>query len=323
LQPLGLRHTLERRFEGEETELNDQPKWRFLAYFDSVEKIAGSVGAVVVLLTGIVGLVYLLWPNPSPPPPPRKAAMKIEQTFPDTTLADFLAETGQSTEDHSSAELDQVGNEYYINIAVEGLRNRSAKIVWNLHDVSELPPNEQTNWIHQLLDTIEPPADDFERTAKVWIQYPPVEGKFFAVIEIEYPDYVTLRSLRTSSFDGRRMQPREQAQPQTVTRTTTTVMTTPARTTMTVTTIEDTTTAVTTVEVTTTGTTTMNGTTTTSTSTIPTTSTVTITTTRTATVATTLPATTSTVTTTRTETSASTVPARVPIVRPKAEIKHP
>ncbi len=96
------------------------------------------------------------------------------------------------------------------------------------------------------------PADSYARTAKVWIQYPPFHGKFFAVIEIDFPENESLAAIHTKSFTGRETQPRERSGPAAVTRTITTVTTIPAITTVA---------------------TTVDGTITTDTATIPTTST--------------------------------------------------
>jgi hypothetical protein len=76
--------------------LNDQRNGGFLAYFDSVNKIAVALGAVVALIAGIVALVYQLWPNPGPPPPPRNATMTITDSF-RARFIDFLLETDRTS----------------------------------------------------------------------------------------------------------------------------------------------------------------------------------------------------------------------------------
>ena len=281
--------------------LNDQRSGRFLAWFDSAYKIALALGAVVTLIGGIVGLVYLLLPNPAPPTPLQKATMTYKGSLPRISLGDFLVETGQDDAGYSDAELAQLGNEYEFDVTADGLRNKSTAIFWNLRglDASELPFKERKRWIHQPLTSFKPTAESYARTAKVWIQYPPFQGTFFAEIAIEYPEYTTLFTLRTRRFTGT-TQRRETSQPGTKTKTIKTVTTTPASIITTVETTESTTTA----------TTTIDGTTTTST--VPTFSTVTNTTT--------IPARTSTITKV---VPAETAPGRVPIVRPNAKLASP
>lgn len=292
--------------------MNDQPKSGFLAWFDSIEKIAVSLAAVVALIGAIVALVYKLWPDPTPPPPSQKAALEIRDSFP-ARFVDFLAETGQDTSTYTNAELNQAGIEYYVDVMVTGLRNKNTEIAWTLRgDLGDLSNDERRKWIHQLLGNVKPPTDNYTRTAKVWIQTPPFRGRFFAEIEIDYPEYETLVVIKTRPFSGKETQPREQA-----VSTTETVTTTPATTTEAVTTYETTTAAVTTYQTTTTAVITLaDGTTTTTTDTVPTTSTVTVTTTATATVPITIPATTSTIT----RTTPTPGPAQVPQLRPPARI---
>lgn len=302
--------------------LDDQPKWRFLAWFDSIGTIAVAVGAVVALAGGIVSFIYLVLPDPSQPPPARNATMKITDNF-SRSLRDFLIETGQDLSGYTEAELEQLGREYYISITVEGLRNKSPEIVWNLQDINDLPSSERKHWIHQSLASFEPPVDTYTRTAKVWIQYPPFRGTFYAVIEVEYPNFETLGSpIHTKRFTGRLRQPREGPGPVTTTRMLTTVTTIPARETTAVETIEGTTTALTTINNTSTEVTTTDGTTITGTTMVPTTSNVTIRTTRTTIITKTIPARTSTVTRATTQTVVATAP-HVPIVRPTAKITPP
>jgi hypothetical protein len=132
----------------------------------------------VLLITAIVSLIYLLWPNPSPPPPPRNATMAIIDSLPEEPFIDFLLETGLDPADYSRAKLQQLGTLYYVKIAVAGLRNTSPEIVWSLR--GDVPSQERKEWIHQFLTSFTPPADSYARTAKIWIQYPPFRGKFTA-----------------------------------------------------------------------------------------------------------------------------------------------
>jgi len=39
--------------------LNEEPNWRFLAYFDSAGKIVAGLTAVVALISAIVSLVFI------------------------------------------------------------------------------------------------------------------------------------------------------------------------------------------------------------------------------------------------------------------------
>jgi hypothetical protein len=62
-------------------------------------------------------------------------------------------------------------------VTVNGLRNKNPEIVWNLRgDIGDLSISERKQWFHQFLASFEPPADSFIRTAKVWIQYPPLRA---------------------------------------------------------------------------------------------------------------------------------------------------
>jgi len=276
---------------------SDRSRGGFLSYFDSIERIAVALGAVVVLIGGIVGLVLKFQ---SEPPPKREATMRIIDSFP-RQFGDFLAETGQDTAGYSTAELDQQGREYEVEITVEGLRNKSAAIVWTLlGDLSHLPFDERKEWSHQFLTSFKPPTNTFKRTAKIWIQYPPLEGKYRAEMVVEFPEYTQLVTIKTRAFAGRPAQPRGGSHPA-VTKTVPTVTTIPASVTTEVTTIEGTTTAVTTIDGTTT------------TTTVPTSSTVTTTTT--------IPARTQTVM--KTVTVVAATAGRVPVVRPPAKLVPP
>jgi hypothetical protein len=288
------------------TEVSPEPKsggsgggsrFGFLSFFDSIEKIAVALGAVVVLIGGIIGLVTRCGPEPLPK---REAAMTIKDSFP-RQFGEFLVDTGQDPGGYSQPELDQRGREYEVVITADGLRNKSAQIVWTLlGDLSGLPFDERKGWIHQFLTSIRPPANSFRQEARVWIQYPPLQGKFRAEMAIEYPEYTALVTVKTRAFAGRKGQPRAGSRPA-VTKTVPTVTTIPASVTTAVMTIEGTTTTVTTIDGTTTTTTLPNSSTVTTTTTVPS---------RTRTVM-------------KTVTIVASTAGRVPIVRPEAKLAPP
>ena len=80
--------------------------------------------------------------------------MTIIDSFP-RQFGDFLAETGQDDAGYSETELDQQGNEYEVEITVEGLRNKRAEIVWNLlGDISRLSSDESRPAVTKTIATV-------------------------------------------------------------------------------------------------------------------------------------------------------------------------
>jgi hypothetical protein len=206
------------------------PRWLSWGYFDSLGKIVAGLTAIVVLITGIVTLVLLLLPNPLPA---RKATLSGLQFVAQESLADFLQETGKPTDGHTPAELRQLGNYYIVRVSVEGLRNQQPEIVWSVHSRGQESHLQPELWIHQLLASFEPPAENYEFTAQAWIQRPPVRGRFYALIEVDYPQYAPLAISFSKDFWVRHPQPIVRPTTTTVTRTYVTVRTTPRRTTTT------------------------------------------------------------------------------------------
>ena len=203
------------------------PRWLSWGYFDSVGKIVAGLTAIVVLVSGVVSLVLLLMPNPLPA---RKATLSDMQFVAQESLADFLQETGKPTDGHTPAELRQFGNYYIVRVSVEGLRNQKPEIVWSVHSRGQESHLQPELWIHQVLANFEPPAEAYEFTAQAWIQRPPVPGRFYALIEVDYPQYAPLAISFSKDFWV--THPQAVAQPTTtaVTRTYVTVRTTPTRT---------------------------------------------------------------------------------------------
>lgn len=217
-----------------------RPAWLSLAWFDSLGKIVAGLTAIVVLITGIVSLVLLLLPKPLPL---RKATLTDLQLVAQESYGDFLQETGQSARGHSQAELHQLGNYYIVRVNVEGLQNQNPEIVWSVHSRGRKTQLQPELWIHQPVDAFKPPASSYEFTAQVWVQRPPVPGKFYALLEIDYPQYAPLAIAFSKDFTVAPGETPSNAKraTTTVTRTYSTVTTVPTHTTITGTTGEQTT----------------------------------------------------------------------------------
>jgi hypothetical protein len=219
--------------------LSEQRASRFLSSFDSVGKIIAGLSGFVVLISAIVSLVYLVWPDPGPPPPPRKATLTITDDLGEQSFEFFLRSTNRSVEGYSRTQLDQLGRYYLVDVTFEGLRNSSPEIVWSLRSVDPtIQIQDPERWIHQFLARFKPPVNTYTRKAKVWIQRPAMRGTFYALIEIAYPRNETLDEIRTPTFQGRTGA--EVQRTTTVSKTITIVATVPAKTSTTTTTVEGT-----------------------------------------------------------------------------------
>jgi hypothetical protein len=205
--------------------MTDPSHWPVIGYFDSAGKIIGALAGLVALIGGVVALIYQLSPSP---PPSRKATLNVQGQPLIRTLRGFLLDSGQSDQipNYTADELAAVGNYYRLGIAVEGLRNRHTDILWTLDRHTSGPPIDDPKWIHQVLSTFDPPTNSYQFVAKVWIQRPPFSGRFYAILEIDYPANQALSITETPPFIGISPPPRTS----TTYHTTTTIVTLPATT---------------------------------------------------------------------------------------------
>ena len=237
-----------------------RPRWLSWGYFDSLGKIVAGLTAIVALIGGIVSLVLVLSPDPLQS---RKATLTDLHLVAQESLEDFLQETGQPRDGYTQEKLRQFGNYYIVRASVEGLRNRNPEIVWSVHSRSQKAQLQPELWIHQVQPPpLDVPANSYEFTAQVWIQRPPVRGRFYVLIQIDYPHYAPLAITFSKDFSVTAAETVAEPTTTTVTRTYVTVRTARNHAITTATTVEQTTSTGTTLIPTTT-TTTVPGTTTT------------------------------------------------------------
>lgn len=161
-----------------------------------------ALGAVVTLVTGVIGLVFILLPQLKPEGPPAHTAAHLRELSFDrnVTFRQYLARAGQPVDDLDAPTLARRGVLLTFHFDVIGYKNRPLPLRWYLYDVRSGNHIGEESAI-----TIQGTAGRDEGDWPLWIQAPRRPGRYSVVVELINPaGAVPLATLRSPVFTGKR-----------------------------------------------------------------------------------------------------------------------
>lgn len=160
------------------------------------------VGTVVTVVSGIVGLVFLLLPQlkPEGPPQNQQANLSKPRVEPNISRAQYLRRTDDELAGFTKKELAVRGAFIELRVEIVGYKGKLLVLKWELIDASN------GNQLHdERSDGFIAPANEGAVTQRLFVPLPRRPGTFFVRIELlregKYGP-IPLASTRTERFPG-------------------------------------------------------------------------------------------------------------------------
>lgn len=159
-------------------------------------------GAIVALVSGILGLVFLLKPDLKPSGAPQKQAATLSQlnVEPSASFREYLARIDQPVRPYTDHDLARRGALLRFRVAATGFKGEHLVLKWELFD------RRSGNQIDESkATTLTPTNETNEAIWYFWVPLPRRPGKFYAVVELSQQkksSLLGLDTLQTSPFQG-------------------------------------------------------------------------------------------------------------------------
>lgn len=163
-------------------------------------------GTIVALVSGVVGLLFVLKPDLKPSgKAPKQAATLSQASFEQSApYSEYLAKTNVPTGPYTKHLLARRGALVGVHVAVTGYEGNHLLLIWKLfaqpsgNQIDESKATTPTRY------KITPSNETTERTPFVWVPLPSRPGKFVAHVELVQQEdpYQPLATLDTSAFSG-------------------------------------------------------------------------------------------------------------------------
>jgi hypothetical protein len=145
--------------------------------------LAKQGGVIVGLVSGVIGLVFLLFPQLRPersePPPDQSASVSGVVLNPHTTRGQFLDYLGRSKRGLTREQLAVVGASAFARVQIAGYRGRTLTLERQLID------SRTGNLVGQARDfLVTPPAEKVTHRWGDWAPLPKGRGSFIFVIKV-------------------------------------------------------------------------------------------------------------------------------------------
>lgn len=162
--------------------------------------VVAAIGTILTVLTGAIGLVFLLAPalKPEPPPPKRSAKLGTVEFVPRLTMRQMLDRTDQSTQGLTQDEL--AARVVFLRYRFEtvGYKGKELPVKTELIRANGDQVREERPF------TIEPEANEDNGTWFTWTSLPRDRGRYRLLIQIFEPrELVPIDELRSDFFRGR------------------------------------------------------------------------------------------------------------------------
>ena len=164
------------------------------------------VGTIVALVSGVVGLLFVLKPDLKPSgKAPKQAATLSQASFEQSApYSEYLAKTNVPTGSYTKRLLARRGALVGVHVAVTGYEGNHLLLIWKLF---EKPSGNQIDESKATTPTtykITPSNETTEGTPFVWVPLPGRPGKFVAHVELVQQEdpYQPLATLDTSTLSG-------------------------------------------------------------------------------------------------------------------------
>lgn len=155
-------------------------------------------GTIVALVSGILGLLFLLKPDlkPSGKAPKEAATLSLMGFEPSAPQREYLARLGMSTRPYSQRDLARRGALFTVRVAITGFEGKQLVLR------SELFARASGKQIDESkARKITPTNDTVEAIQYLWIPLPSRRGKYYAVVELDQQKKTYLLSLDTKQTE--------------------------------------------------------------------------------------------------------------------------
>jgi hypothetical protein len=162
----------------------------------------GLLGTIVGLVSGIVGLVFLLEPDlqPSGEPDEQAATLSRLEVKPNASFREYLARADLPPTGYTPAHLARRGALLQFRVRISGFEGTRLILKWELYDVTT---GEQVN--ESKATSLKPSTGTNEANWRFWVPLPRKPGPYYAVVELQQRRktfLLPLDTLETKPFPG-------------------------------------------------------------------------------------------------------------------------
>lgn len=175
--------------------------------------LVGLITALVTLIGGVAGLIFLFWPSlrPNEEPTAMGAQLSNPRVELGVTLGEYwdrrrdfiLSKNAQSTEPTGETR-DIDGIVVTVQVVIEGYADKRNLVQWTLIDsetggrLVDYPAlADVSGWPEKF---VIPTANSDQNTIELWVEVPPVPGIYALVIDLYDSKDIRLASLQTDPF---------------------------------------------------------------------------------------------------------------------------
>lgn len=172
----------------------------FLTRLKEAPKLAVSIGAVVTLIAGVLGLVAWFFPDAKPKPrAPTDAKLEILDFQKHVPLNRYLRRIDKPTDGYTRAQLGRDGVVATVKaVGVSGVER--ADLYWTVRDSASGSDLADGHYVHQLAGRFRIRTAGDSGGRPFWVPAPPQPGRYFVRFELSAPNGTILASTPTDAF---------------------------------------------------------------------------------------------------------------------------
>jgi hypothetical protein len=163
-------------------------------------RIVAGAGAVAGVLLTLTALFDWFEGKVTTPPPKRIAADLIRADLQPVreTLGEYLVDQGRPVAHLTREQRREQGLVFLIEVRLRGGRDEEMPLRWQLYrGTGKRVPGET---YRQTPIGFVPGNQDHQRTARLWLPYPPASGRYFVRFTVLNPNGETVDELNTGRF---------------------------------------------------------------------------------------------------------------------------
>jgi len=163
----------------------------------------GQISAIVGLIAGILGLVFIVFPAWRPEAPRDSGSIEVSdvRVRQPVTFGRYLKRLKLPPETLSEQQLGRRGVMIEFQTQIEGFKGKGLPLRWELNDAATNDPVDEDEAV-----TIVPSTNDEGRTWFVWAPAPETAGKYYVTVTIYQPPKgnvdVPLEAFDSPEFTG-------------------------------------------------------------------------------------------------------------------------
>ena len=163
-------------------------------------KLAISLGAIVGLIAGVLGLVAWFFPDAKPKPrAPTDAKLEVLDFQKHVTLQRYLRMIRKDAGNYTPAQLKRDGVVATVKaVNVSGVKR--ADLFWTIRDSASGSDLADGHYVHQLAGRFKIATTGDSGGRPFWAPAPPQPGSYFVHYQLEAPNGSILNSTQTGAF---------------------------------------------------------------------------------------------------------------------------